>query len=54
MANGRELTAKEQYDEFLSTWGPHCGAPLSVLKGHLDALIRKVRQEAKSEQVLES
>jgi hypothetical protein len=38
------VSAKEefmrQYKDHLETWGPHCGAPKSVFKGHLDKLLR--------------
>lgn len=35
----------EEYRAFLETWGRHCGAPLSVLRGHLNALIHAEQAE---------
>jgi hypothetical protein len=28
--------------EFLETWGPHCGAPRAVFRGHLVKLIQSI------------
>jgi hypothetical protein len=33
------------YQEFLRTWGSHCGAPKSVFQGHLNALIHAEQAE---------
>ena len=39
---GREKSTP--YEEHLATWGPNCGAPFAVYKGHLDALLEDIRQ----------
>jgi hypothetical protein len=36
----------EEYELHLSTWGPNCGAPLDVYKGHLDVLLKAARELA--------
>jgi hypothetical protein len=39
----RDQYAKE-YLDFMETWGPHCGAPKAVFKGHIDKLIATHKQ----------
>ncbi len=34
------MSYEDEYAEHMLTWGPHCGAPKSVYKGHLDKLLR--------------
>ena len=33
------MTFEEEYQSHLDTWGPNCGDPKSVYKGHLDKLL---------------
>jgi hypothetical protein len=41
------MTKKEifndAYADHMETWGPHCGAPKLVYKGHLDKLLLATR-----------
>jgi hypothetical protein len=35
---------KQAYLDHVATWGPNCGAPKSVYKGHLDSLLSAYRE----------
>ena len=37
--------AKDEYERHLATWGPHCGTSLRTYRGHLDVLLKTVREE---------
>ena len=43
----KEFCAKMEQEfpplhQFMETWGPHCGAPRSVILGHLCAMLRDI------------
>ena len=33
-----------EIERFLSTWGPHCGAPKAVFEGHLRKMILEIER----------
>jgi hypothetical protein len=46
--DGQSVTSNvllERVEVWLSTWGPHCGAPRSVFEGHFRTLLREVFDE---------
>ncbi len=49
MSGDKKYEYTKAWNDHMETWGPHCGAPKSVYRGHLEVLIKAARADALAE-----